>query len=85
MASLSLYEHGITQLATLYPNKWSHIYLSDVRVRLEQWASLYLDLMIGEHVPRSCFDARRPWDYIIRTTAHGVPAGALLMFWQTRS
>ena len=60
MAALSLYEHGITQLATLYLNKWGHIYLTDVRVRSEQWASQYLDLMIGEHVPRSSFDARRP-------------------------
>ena len=84
IASLKSYEDGIATLNTLFPGKWAHLYLADMCVRKERWSVLSTHLAIGLHTPKSAYDPKRPWDYIIRASAYGVEEPALLMFWQNR-
>ena len=72
IASLKAYEDGISTLNTLFPGKWGHVYLADKCVRKERWSVLSTHIAIGMHKPKSAYDPKRPWDYIIRASAYGV-------------
>ena len=79
LGALRAYADGIRDLALLFPNKWGIVVTTDLVVRAERWAHLRERC---DRDPPTDFEAKRPWNYVIATSAHGSHDLRVQAWWQ---
>ena len=81
LGALRAYSDGLQELATLFPGKWPVLVTTDLIVRSERWGSLKERF---DRAPPVGYDPRRPWSYVISTSAWGSDDQKVQQWWQSR-